>query len=206
MGVEGNIVAHLARMVVNWTGFTGAPGFTNLYFRNSTPGTIDQAVVDNAKTKVEAWIVAVRAACPAAVLTGLDPTIGIIDDTNGELQGYMSVTVAAPAGGGATGNYSAASGGVANWSTGTVRNGRRIRGRSFMVPLGGSALDADGSLNSGHVTNLRTAATALHAATGASRFVIWARPTAPGATDGGSAEVISSTVPDKVAVLTSRRD
>lgn len=199
-------MAHLARIVINWTGFAGAPGYTNLYFRNSTPGIITQLVVDNARQKVDAWLTSALPLLPATVTVGVDNTVGVIDDANGELQGYMTTNATAPRAGSGTGNYSAASGLVVNWSTGTVRNGRRIRGRMFMVPLAGSALSTNGSLDDANLPGIRAAAEAVRAASGESRLVVWARPTTPGGTDGGSAEVITSTIPDKVAVLTSRRD
>jgi hypothetical protein len=206
MGVEGNNLAHLAKCTINWTGFIGAPGFTNLYFRNATPGIIDQAVVDNAVSKVEALVTNMQTRLPASVTVQTDATIEVIEDSDGKLQGFMNATVAAAKVGTGTGNYSAASGAVFNWYTGTVRNGRRIRGRSFFVPLAGSALGTDGTIDTTQLAAMRSFVPSVHAASGASRLVVWGRPSGIGATDGVSAEVITSTVPDKVAVLTSRRD
>lgn len=199
-------MAHLAKLTVLWTGFIGAPGFTNLYFRNATPGTIDQAVVNDAVIKVDNFLTALQSRLPASVTVQTDATVEIIDDVNGQLQGFMQGVPAAAKVGTGTGNYSAASGAVANWYTGTVRNGRRIRGRSFLVPLAGSALAVDGTIDNTQIVALRTAATALHGATGASRFVVWGRPNNVALDNGVSAEVITSTVPDKAAILTSRRD
>lgn len=206
MGVEGNELAHLARVTINWTGFIGAPGYTNLYWRNSTPGTISQAVVNDAITKTDTWLATWKARFPLVVSTGIDPTVEVIEDSDGTLQGFMTGTPAAASFGTGTGQFSAATGAVVNWYTGTVRNGRRIRGRSFLVPLIIGAYDTDGTIANSTVASMRTQAATLHAATGDSRLVVWGRPTAPGATDGVSAEVITSTVPDKVAILSSRRD
>lgn len=199
-------MADLARLTINWTGFVGAPGFTNLYFRNATPGTIDQAVVDAALVRVDNWIGGFQSRLPSTVTCATDPVVEVIDDTNGELQGFLNVTPAAARVGSGTGNYSAASGAVCNWYTDGVRNGRRIRGRSFLVPLAGSALGPDGSLDNTNLTGLRTNTATFVNQTGAARFVVWGRPSAPGATDGVSAEVVTFTIPDKAAVLTSRRD
>jgi hypothetical protein len=206
MGGEGNNMADIARVTINWTGFIGAPGYTNLYFRNATPGIIDQAVVDNAVTKVDNWISGFQTRIPTTVTCQTDPTVEVIDDTNGQLQEFMNATVGAPRVGTGTGNYSAAAGAVCNWYTGGIRNGRRIRGRSFLVPLAGSALGPNGTLDDANLTALRTNTTTFTAATGAARLVVWGRPSTPGGTDGVSAEVISFTIPDKTAVLTSRRD
>lgn len=184
----------------------GAPGYTNLYFRNATPGIIDQAVADNAVLKTNVWLGSVATRVPTTVTLTISGTVEVIEDSNGQLQGFINVTAPAARVGTGTGNYSAASGAVSNWYTGTVRNGRRIRGRSFIVPLAGSSLGPDGTLDTASVDNLRAASATLSAASGAARLVVWGRPTVPGATDGVSAEVITSTVPDKAAVLTSRRD
>src|SRR5919106_1731901 len=206
MGVEGINLAHLAKVQVSWQGFAGAPGYTNLYFRNATRGIIDQPVADNAVLKTETYFSSLQTRVPSTVTFTINGTVEVIDDTDGKLMGFINVTAPAPRTGSGTGNYSAASGAVANWGTGGVRNGRRIRGRTFIVPLAGSALGPDGSIDNTQLTGLRTASTQLRDATGAARLVVWSRPSAPNATDGVSAEVITATVPDKVAVLTSRRD
>lgn len=200
-------MASLARVVINWTGFVGAPGYTNLYFRNSTPGTINQTVVDNAISKVEAFLTSIRPLLPQGVFTGTSGAVDEINDTNGNLVAFWAGTVAAAANGGATtGGYSAPSGACLAWSTNTVRNARRIRGRTFIVPLAHTCLATDGSIDSAELTTLRTAADTLRAASGDARLVIWGRPTTPGGTDGVSAEVTASNVQDKLAVLRSRRD
>lgn len=184
----------------------GAPGYTNLYFRNATPGIIDQAVADNAVLKTNVWLANIFPRIPTGATLTINGTVEVIEDSDGRLQGFMNVTAPAPRVGTGTGNYSAPSGAVANWYTGTVRNGRRIRGRSFIVPLSGNALGPDGTIDTTSLDSLRTSATTLAAASGAARLVVWSRPSLPGATDGVSAEVITATVPDKAAVLTSRRD
>lgn len=199
-------MASLARVTINWTGFIGAPGYTNLYFRNATPGTIDQAVVDNAVAKTEALVTAIKPMVPNTVILGVDASVEEINDTNGNLVAFWAATVAAAAAGTGTGAYAAPAGACIAWSTNTVRNSRRIRGRSFIVPLSGNATANDGTIDTNDLTDLRNAATALRAASGASRLVIWGRPTGPGATDGVSAEVTSSNVQDKMAILTSRRE
>jgi hypothetical protein len=199
-------MADLARVTINWTGFIGGPGYTNLYWRDASPGTISQGVIDDAATKVDAWLGAWDDYLPPSVAVQVDSTIDIIDDTNGQLQGFMSVAAKPLRQGAGTGNYSAASGACVNWYTDGVRNGRRVRGRSFMVPLAGNALAGNGTLDDTALGLWRTATTTMDANTGTARLVVWGRPTAPGATDGASWEVTSSTIPDKAAVLRSRRD
>lgn len=199
-------MASLAKITVNWAGWAGAPGYTNLYFRNATPGIIDQAVVDDAITKVEAWKNDFDQDLPTGLSVTTDPSVEEINDATGALQGFWTGTPGAGTSGSATGVYSNATGFCIAWSTNTVRNTRRMRGRTFVVPIGSSGLDTAGTLAGTRLTAWRTAANALRASTGASRLVIWGRPTAPGASDGVSAEVTSSNIVDKTAILSSRRD
>jgi len=199
-------MANLARVTINWTGGIGLPGFTVLHFRNSTPGTISQAVVDNAVTKADAFVTALRLTTPNGVTIGVDSTIPEIDETDGQIQAFWTGTPAAPATSTGGAGYAAPVGAVVNWTTSAVRNGRLIRGRSFLVPLAQASFDDAGTINATDLTTLQDAATALRAASGDSRLVIFGRPTTVGGTDGVSAEVTASNVPDKAAILSSRRD
>lgn len=199
-------MANLIRVVINWTGGQGLPGFTNLHFRNQTPGIINQAVVDDAVTKADAFLASIRSAITSSVTTQLDSTIPEIDETDGKIQAFWTGTVAAGAVGTGGGTYSAPSGAVVNWKTDAVRDGRLLRGRSFLVPLSTLAYEDDGSINATRLTTLRDAADALVGGTGDSRLVVFGRPNNLALDNGVSAEVTVANVPDKAAILTSRRD
>jgi hypothetical protein len=92
---------------------------------------------------------------------------------------------------------------VITWLTGLVHQGRRVRGRTFLVPTANQFFDTNGTLAAAFLTNLRTAAAAYIAT--AVNPAIWARPD-PGTTNGAAFAVAAASVADKVAVLTSRRD
>lgn len=196
----------MAKIVINWTGFTGAPGYTNLYFRDFDTGEMDQTTVDGAVSKVDTWIGFVLSRLPNTVTLRVNPVIEIVEETTGALTRFMNATTLAARTGVGTGNYSASSGACVNWYTNVVRNGRRIRGRTFLVPFAGNSLGPDGTLDNTGLTNLTTNTAALIAAAGDGDLGVWARPTAPGASDGVWAVVTSFTIPDKAAVLRSRRD
>ena len=166
----------LAKVTINWSGWIGAPGFTNLYFRNSSPGTMTQAVVDNAVAKVDTWKNDWDNDLPSNISVVVDTTIEEIDDTTGNLIGFWTGSPAAPTSGTSTGGYSNATGFCVSWSTSAVRNSRRIRGRNFVVPIGSNGLENNGTLNPTRLTAWRAAAAALHTATGDARLVVWARP------------------------------
>jgi hypothetical protein len=89
-----------------------------------------------------------------------------------------------------------------DWITDTITNRRRLRGRTFLVPIAGNAYQTNGTLYDSARTALQTAATAFVAAQSTS-FVIYHRGTG---SDGSNGLVTSAFVPDMIAVLRSRRD
>jgi hypothetical protein len=201
-------MGRIVRATVKWTGFVGSPGFTNLFFEPVVEGDpITQAIVDDAASKVSTWMGAIRAYLPTSVTLTLDPQVAEIDEQNGDIQAFWSLGASAPVTGTQAFSYSAASGYCISWSTGGVRNGRRVRGRTFVVPVSSSALAPDGSLDNTALGVFRSSATALANDGGGSRLVVWSRPT-PGALipDGGAYDITNVTVNDKVAILRSRRD
>lgn len=206
MGVEGITLAPIMKTVINWTGFNGGPGYTNLYWQGLPANATELIHAQDAVDKVDLFLASLATRVPATVTLAVDPTVQIIEETTGALQAFLNTAPDPNRVGSGTGNYSAAAGACANWSTQGVRNGRRIRGRMFMVPLAGSSLDTDGSINGTQLTALRNAVDVLRTPGANAQLVVWARPTAPGATDGISFPVSASSIADKTAILTSRRD
>lgn len=214
-------MTQLLRLRLNWTGFSGGPGYTNLHF--GVPGGSDGAWITpeniaSAVSKTDTFVNVLNAALPSAVSLQIDKTAEVIAIVDGRLIDYKTVSPFARANGSGTGNWSAASGAVINWYSSGIRNGRRVRGRTFVVPLAGSALDSNGTIADATVSAFANAATALLApGTGGIQLHVWGRPTrsdvidpATGKktvnADGVAHPAISARVPDKVAVLTSRRD
>jgi len=91
-----------------------------------------------------------------------------------------------------------------NWRTNDYRFGRRIRGRTFMVPLNSNAYEGDGTLSTAARGDLQTFADTMVSGTGGAEFGVWSRPR--NGAGGVFATVTSGTVPDMAAVLRSRRD
>jgi hypothetical protein len=132
-----------------------------------------------------------------------------IDDTTGQLTGVWSTT-----GGGSVTQPStqwasaAGVGACISWSTSLIvpaaagHRARRLRGRTFMVPLSLSMYEADGTIISGGLTILNTWAAAMRAS---GPLAVWHRPTSVTATDGTSAPVVGHKLSDRVAFLSSRR-
>jgi hypothetical protein len=189
------------RVTAEWTGFSGAPGYSVLHF-NAVEETTDAAQL--AADAVGTFFRSIEDYLGAGVQVRIGGAVDIIDEASGELLTMLNVTPPAAASSGVSTGYSAVSGAVVHWITNSVRNGRRVRGKNFIVPLSGSSYDSTGTLTPTVLLQLQGAADALVGA--APGLVVWARPSATGATDGLSADVTTARVPDKAAVLRSRRD
>lgn len=200
-------MGNILKVTAAWSGFTGSPGYSNFFFREANPGASWDAGAFAAADKVNTFFGAIKALFPPNVAWKINSDVPLIDEFSGEMQDIANAGARATLQ--ATGPlqaYSAASGAVITWRTSGVRNGRRVRGRTFLVPGGYGFLQTDGTLEPGAIASLQAAANALLAPNADRSFVIWARPSAPGAVDGIAHNVVSATVPDKVAILKSRRD
>lgn len=191
----------MLHVTMNWTGFPGAPGFSNFYFQN----TSDLTGANSAVTKVQQFADALHFFLPANVTLQASTEVEDIDPANGDLLGVITATAASPAWTGTdTGIYAAPAGACINWLTAGVHRGRRVRGRTFIVPLGGDQYQADGSLLDATRTGLLAAGNAF--VTGGA-LAVWARPYGPPpVVAGGVYDVNAVSVNDKVSVLRSRRD
>ena len=201
-------MADIARVKVRWSGFTGSPGYSVFHFRDFGGVTPTVSDVELAIDRVDAFFNAIKAYLPSVVNVKTQADVEVIDETNGSLVNVLQGTPTAGVNGTASGAtpYAAATGAVLTWRTSGIRNGRRIRGRTFLVPMSSDCFSFDGTINGTALTTLTTAATALTDTTGLADLAVWARPTGPGATDGIAHAVTAFSIPDMSAVLRSRRD
>lgn len=191
----------IARVTLEWSGFSGAPGYTNFYFDSFGAG--DE--VDLEVARVFAFADGIRPALPSVARLEVSPEVAFLDEATGDLLSYATTATPPEAlVGSVTGSYSGPTGASITWNTPAIAKGRRLRGRTFVVPLGGTMYDASGTLSSGAINLLTNAANGLIGDGTGPQAVIWSRPV-NGA--GGSIGAIDSfRVPDRAAVLRSRRD
>lgn len=201
-------MAEILRVVTEWRGFSGAPGFTNFFFaRDGGTGTYTATDATAAVARTRSFWTTVNTRLPAGVTVTVSPTVDVLFDSNGQLQDSLTdPTITQPVQGTAAGAVAGPAGAVVTWKTATIRNGRRIRGRTFLVPLATSSYEVDGTLIAAAVSDFQTAATNLMASNTGPQLLIWGRPTKLLPDSGVSGRVTGFSVPDKVAVLTSRRD
>jgi len=198
-------MTNISRVRVALTGFTGGPGVATFYALDAP------TLVPSLRT----FWGAVAAKMPTTVSVKVQSSGDIIEDTTGELVGGWATTDAVGVVGADSATYPAPVGACISWLTGTILDGKRLKGRTFIVPLGGGSYQLDGTISAVNVTALTTAATNYVAATVANALV-WHRPRVAKAADGSrpavtaragaNGAIIQGFCVDKAMVLTSRRD
>lgn len=201
----GQDMASLRRVRVQLFGFKGGPGVSTFYFLDT----------DTALTSLHTLYEGMSSTFPVGVSVIIEPSGDIIESTTGVITGAWGGNPQALVVGTSAGPYAAPAGVLLGWETTTILDGRRLRGRTFIVPAANGIFGADGTINDATRTALASLAAQFSIEQNLS-FVIWHRPfagrpavgTIPAkpAHLGGHGLVTSARVPDKVVVLRSRRD
>lgn len=204
-------MADLCRVNVAWQNWPGAPGLSQFYFLNAGMQTNVDAVRAFFNTLVTFF--------PNALSISVPGVGDIIDSATGQITGAWTVTTTpAPVICTGSGNYAGNAGAVIHWLTADVSNGRRVRGRTFLVPLVNGMFAADGSLGATTVTTITSAGNTLRTAA-AGNMRVWSRPviahtvynrktgaaTAVAARPGQHSDISNVRVPDLAVSLRSRR-
>lgn len=190
-------MASILRHTAVWTGAPGLPGYSQFY------QFIDNEVSDDAQVghyAVGALFSNLASLIPDSITVTTDPVYQVLDGTTGEA--LMEGTVGdpnVPTEGGYVSNWSAQVGALIEWVTGFYIDGHKLRGRTYLVPLG-NVSDNDGTLPAGTLAVLQSAAAYI---TGASpKFVVWHRPVS--GAGGLPKDITSFIVRDKACILRSR--
>lgn len=191
----------LYRVVLSWAGSAiKGTAVTVLHFDGSNQSAPPVAAIKSAFDTVASIL-------PTGV-TVVTPNSGdAIEDTTGALTGVWNGIGGGTSSGSGPGNCAAGVGACVTWTTGGIVNGtkgpRKLRGRTFVVPLHNACYDTDGTLYSTAFSTMQSFATQLQAA---GPLAVWHRPASLAAANGTSYGVLSHSVRDKVAYLKSRRD
>lgn len=198
----------IGQVTILWTGLTGLPGTTTLNF---TTGAPDPVEADNMVTAADGFAADLIPVLGTGTSLQVQPEVKWFNTATGVLDSLGAVSPAPAA------HVASASGPVGPlpagaciaWSTDGVHlrpgasKARRVRGKTFVVPLAATAYQSDGTLTTAVITALSNAASDLVAATDAT-LVIWSRPVA--GAGGAAFPVTTWHVTDQAAVLRSRRD
>lgn len=181
-----------------WTGFTGGPGYTNLYF----DGGDDP---DDCMDAVEDFFQSAGVVVAGQITMNVEGSGFLVDEATGIASGTWASTGGdRPVTGGGSGAYMGPAGVCVTWRTASLINGRIVKGRTFLVPAASSICEADGSISNSLRTTVLTAAAAL-ATNSTVTFGVWHRPSLSPAGPGSFEPVINASVSDQIAVLRSRR-
>lgn len=191
-----------------WSGFAGAPGYTNFHFsdlttdanRNAAGAAVKAFFTSLANQLLTAWTISVQS------------EITEWDVATGQLTGAVNMTTppTPQVGTAAVGPYAGGSGLCITWKSGVIYQGRRVTGRTFVVPAFG-VFENDGTLTTVAITAANTAAAGLIGASNAD-LAIWAKQytkptdgTKPVQIGGTLAPATSYLVKDMASQLRSRR-
>lgn len=198
-------MATMTRITWRWDGWFGAPGYSNFYVR----GTLFGTTLDAAAAALKTFLATQPALFPTNVVLTCLPTATQMNDTDGTLLAPIAIpTVPAVVSGTGGTTFSGTSGMVVCWRTARLVVRRLMVGRTFLVPIGSSSYDNQGTLNDSTKTTMTTAANTYvnRVGTGSDgRPVVWHR-NQKFQSDGFSADAISATINDQASVLTSRRN
>lgn len=170
------------------------PGVATFYNAGSDAAALRAALA--------AFYDAFDANLPTSLIVTIPSTGDLVDVETGEVTGVWSDGTPTLIGGDDPGAFAAGVGARVVWETNARTNRRRVRGSTFIVPLGAGAYGTDGTLDTIFRQRLVDGANALLSGLGEG-FTIWTRPV-DGAGGKGSV-VVGATVPDKVTTLRSRR-
>jgi hypothetical protein len=197
----------ILRAKIRWTVPGAGAAYSVLHFGQKTGDPVTVAMADELLNRVDIFCSAIRPYLPQQVTVQALSEVEVLTQTTGAMESVVTGASKTVKTGSATAgaSWSAPAGAVITWNTSVVVRGRRVRGRTFLVPLSSTAFDTDGTLNSTALGGIGTAATDLRTSGTLTELIVFCRPTTPGGTDGTGGVVQSHRVPDMGAVLRSRR-
>lgn len=190
-------------VTVDWSG-TGITGLGTSVFHGRTDGVATtSAAAQSLADRVRQFFFDIRGVMAPGITWTFRNEVLELDTSTGVLLSAVPVTPPITLSStGSAANYSRAVGARVDWNTSAVVNGRRLKGRTYLVPVSGGNLDTTGTLASSCITAVQTAA-AAYCNTGvftSARPGVWSR------THGILADALAGTVDDRTSVLRSRRD
>lgn len=182
---------------VIWSTPGGGTGYTVLHFSDGVSSDANAQTIANA---VRAFFDSLKGLFPNEVSWSFD-TEYLELNVDGTLEGVFAVSAPATVIGTDTSTYNRAAGVRIDWGTGEIVAGRRLVGRTFLVPTGAGAFDSNGLVTSANSAAIITAANTLRTAVSSiASLGVWSR------THAIFHDVASVSVPPKGAILTGRRD
>lgn len=179
-----------------WTAPGGGTGYSVFHFTTAGASGAAQTIADDTRE----FFLGLQSALPDDVIVSFDSEV-LDMDPSGTLQAVWGVTPGADVNGSITSGYARAQGARVDWATDQVVAGRRLTGRTYVVPVGSVFFDTQGLLTSAAVTDLQNAANAFISDTASNRPLrVWSR------THAVDSVVTAASIPTQGAILRGRRD
>lgn len=178
----------------SWSLLPGSPGVSTFYVSDNASTSV---VVNALKT----FFGAINSYFPAPCQIATPTLVDTVNSDTGALVGGTTAPSLAATVGTAT-NYAGGSGAEIVWGTNAVVGRKKVRGRTFIVPLASTGYDTSGQVSTTVQAIMSAAAAALVTAL-SPNFGVWSRPTA---TRSGAFNQVQTGACSRLAVvLTSRR-
>jgi hypothetical protein len=191
-----------------WAGTTGGPGLTQMCVNGFIP--VAPAAAQTMVNAVRTFWNSLAALLPNELTLTVSPIVDSYDPVTGDLDSTIVVaTPPLPVVGTSSSNYAGGAGLKVKWETNTVKNGKRVRGSTFIVPAASAAYSTTGDITGSAQTTVNNAAAALISAIDAPAqdLTVWSRPRLlPTPRDGDLTDIVSGVCSSKTAILRSRRD
>lgn len=143
-----------------WTIPNAGPSVTTFHVDASA----STAAAGAAAGAIRAFFDALKGSLPDDVTVNFDAEVREIDVATGELVDARPVAAPAAVQGTVTGAWPAGTGARVIWQTPRVLRGRRVRGATFLVPIGAGLFTTGGQLSGAMITACDTAGANLIAA------------------------------------------
>lgn len=193
-----------------WSGTSGGPGLTQLAVMGAAGGDWNPSGAQTAVNAVRTFWNALAAELPDEVRIQVSPVVDTYDRVTGVLHSSSTAaTVPGVVAGTNTLGYAGGAGLKVTWNTNQIRDGRRVRGSTFIVPISSGAFTAVGTIGATPAGKVNTAAAQLISSlnAGGTPLAVWSRPREGlKARAGFATEVIQGTCSTKTAILRGRRD
>lgn len=186
---------------IPWSIPNAGPSVTTLHFQ----GTLDASTAEHVANTTRAFFDSLKGTLPDDVTINFDSEVREIRESDGQLIGVETVAAPLPVTGTVTGTWPAGTGYRIVWQTPRIIDGRRVRGTTFIVPIGSGLFTTGGQLSNALISDVTPKAAAYlnNLVAGGVTLAVYSRPTPSRL--GTSSGVFSVAVPAIVATLRGRK-
>lgn len=190
------------RYNVEWSIPNAGPSISVFHF-----GHVGQQSPKVAVDALREAIFAVRSYIPDEVTATFPPGYSELNNQTGQIVDFGSITPPATVTGGYTGTWAGGSGIRLVWDTNVVARGRRVRGTTFLVPMGQNAFTNSGVVAPAAITAFNTAFGTYLTTAGASvtRPMIYSRPLPGEPGSGNASHIVAVNTSVRAATLRKRK-